>query len=42
MTDHPPLIAGQQPFTGDANARKQEIERTRAALANPGGRAPVV
>ncbi|MDQ6872679.1 MAG: hypothetical protein M3037_11860, partial [Gemmatimonadota bacterium] len=39
MAHHPLLSASQQPFTGNADTRKKEIERPGAALANPAGRA---
>ncbi|HEX3533378.1 MAG TPA: hypothetical protein VHT23_04095 [Gemmatimonadaceae bacterium] len=36
MTHHSPLIARQQSVTGNAHARKKEIQSTMTALANPG------
>ncbi|HEV2018596.1 MAG TPA: hypothetical protein VGQ98_09865 [Gemmatimonadaceae bacterium] len=41
MTHHPSLIPGKEPLAGDANSRKQEVERAGATLTNPGCRAPV-
>jgi hypothetical protein len=38
MTNNPSLIAREESFTGDANAREQEVERAGTALTNPGCR----
>jgi hypothetical protein len=42
MTHHPSLVARQQSFAGDANARKKQVERAGQILMNPAFRAPVV
>ena len=38
LTHHSSLIAREEPLAGNANARKQKVERAATALANPGSR----
>jgi hypothetical protein len=39
MTHHAALVPREESFTGDANAREQEVERSGATLPNPYRRA---
>lgn len=34
MTYHPSLMTGEEPFTGNANAGEQKVDRTNKTLAN--------